>query len=386
MKDLTTRLEECAREKLTRAFAPKSKGVLQSALVAFAAFAAQCPDRVLFYTPSNGEGMNEHALRAHNEWTLILFATFLTIRISRKTGKPVCATTISSYVSLIKGFFSFRYAFTLVADTPRLSRFIKVLQDDDPMAGIRRKRRALRRRHLRKAWSKHAALRATTPHAVNLWAALTVAWHVLARGGEVCEELRAKIEGPRRSDLSYGGVAPKRWACMMLRPMKKRGSRPPAKVPQYIQEHDGGGSDAFAALDRLEKHDPVPAHARASTPMFRLQDRRQASSKRRQATGSHPLRVAELRAFVRTVAVTKLGMGPKRRWGAHSPRIGGATDLMSTGGSSPVLLQAKGRWGSDIGKIYARMTRRMQLAASSLMQQARGRDLEELLPDFTQAA
>ena len=67
-------------------------------------------------------------------------------------------------------------------------------------------------------------------------------------------------------------------------------------------------------------------------------------------------------------------------------RIGGATDLVATGGCSEVLLAAKGRWGSDIGKIYARMTRRAQLAASKLMQSARGRDLEELIPTYSQAA
>ena len=72
--------------------------------------------------------------------------------------------------------------------------------------------------------------------------------------------------------------------------------------------------------------------------------------------------------------------------GAHSFRIGGATDLVATGQLSQLLLQAKGRWQSDIGRIYARMTRRAHLAASELMHHARGRDLEELLPAFTQAA
>lgn len=75
-----------------------------------------------------------------------------------------------------------------------------------------------------------------------------------------------------------------------------------------------------------------------------------------------------------------------RNIGAHSCRIGGATDLMATGQASQLLLQAKGRWGSDIGKIYARMTRKGQIAASALMQQASGRDLEELLTGFVQPA
>ena len=58
-----------------------------------------------------------------------------------------------------------------------------------------------------------------------------------------------------------------------------------------------------------------------------------------------------------------------KEWGAHSLRIGGATDLAAAG-ASPLLLQAKGRWSSDIGRIYSRMTRKCQLAASKLMHKA----------------
>ena len=39
---------------------------------------------------------------------------------------------------------------------------------------------------------------------------------------------------------------------------------------------------------------------------------------------------------------------------------------------------------ASLRRTYARMTRRAQLAASRLMQEARGRDLEKLLPDFVQ--
>ena len=75
--------------------------------------------------------------------------------------------------------------------------------------------------------------------------------------------------------------------------------------------------------------------------------------------------------------------GQEGRVGAHSFRIGGATDLADQG-ASPALLQAKGRWATDIGRIYARMTRRAQLAASEPMQMRGGRDLEELCPGFVQ--
>ena len=110
--------------------------------------------------------------------------------------------------------------------------------------------------------------------------------------------------------------------------------------------------------------------------MFRL---RGAAGKWKQMT------VANLREFTRDCA-GMLGHKERTQWGAHSARIGGATDLASTGKASQLLLQAKGRWASDIGRIYARMTRRNQLAASRLMQRAKGRDLEELIPGYTQAA
>ena len=331
-------------------------------------------------------------MRAWNEWTLILFATYMTITPSHKTGKPVKADTISSYVSMVKGFFSFTYAFTLVAEaTPRLSRFVKLLRSEDKLSGIRRKRRALRRRHLRKAWRASPALRSDSSDAVNKWAALTTAWHALARGGELCQRPRSKASAagqarpsaPKRSDLSFGVTASGvRFACLMLTPLKKKGDESAAPVPQYFQEHDGKGSDAFAALDRLDRLDPVPSGERRSTPLFRVQPK--ARGKRRGRPKG--MTTCQFRAFVRHVAHGILRMGRKGHWGGHSARIGGATDLVATGKTSPLLLQAKGRWSSDIGKIYAtgRMTRRSQLAASRLMQSARGRDLEEILPTFVQ--
>ena len=318
---------------------------------------------------------------------MLLFATHMTITPSRKTGKPVRANSVSSYVSMVKGFFSFTYAFALVSEqTPRLTRYIKLLRSDDPLSGMRRKRRALRRRHLRKAWRKSARLRADSPDAVNRWAALATAWHALARGGELCERPAMKgssarpTGSPMRADLSFGVArGGGRFACVMLRPLKKRGEESAAPVPQFFQEHDGGGSDTFAALERLERLDPVPENQRSSTPLFRV---RKARGKQR----GKPVRMscAQFREFVRDVAHGVLRMGKRKHWAGHSARIGGATDLVASGKASPLLLQAKGRWGSDVGKIYSRMTRRAQLAASKLMQSARGRDLEEIMPDFVQ--
>ena len=163
---------------------------------------------------------------------------------------------------------------------------------------------------------------------------------------------------------------------MWLRPTKKRGAALPAKVPQYISEADGGGADVYMLLRRMLAADPVAAGEAATTPLFRVQAKRGSTK--------HSLTVAQLRKFVRDCA-SEIGYYTERAlWGAHSGRIGGATDLASTGNASELLLKAKGRWASDIGKIYARMTRRSQLAASRLMHEARGRDLEGIHPGFTQ--
>ena len=92
----------------------------------------------------------------------------------------------------------------------------------------------------------------------------------------------------------------------------------------------------------------------------------------------------QFRAVVRE-AVRVLGFDAKE-FGAHSARIGGASDIGDSSAASQLLLQAKGRWGSDIGKIYSRLTRRALLASSRLMQKAKSRDLEEIFPNFVQPA
>jgi hypothetical protein len=200
------------------------------------------------------------------------------------------------------------------------------------------------------------------------------AWHCFARGGELCT--LAGFAGPTRADLQFKTLKDStRFVIMYLRPLKKRGAAACAKVPQYISEANGGGADVYMLLKRMVDADPVSASEAAATPLFRVKAK---TGKTRRS-----LTVAQLRKFTRDCAGA-IGYGDRRLWGAHSGRIGGATDLASTGKALELLLKAKGRWASDIGKIYARMTRRSQLAASRLMHEARGRDLEEIHPGFTQ--
>ena len=78
----------------------------------------------------------------------------------------------------------------------------------------------------------------------------------------------------------------------------------------------------------------------------------------------------------------------RRREGAARARRGRRREGAAKGAKAKRRRResAKGRWDSDVANIYARMTRRMHMAASDLMFQARGRDLEELIPEFVQPA
>jgi len=372
------RLEEGARQRMLAAFAPKSKGAVQAVIRAFARFAECYPTLELFRAIEEGRG--RAAASAHNEWVLILFIHYLAAAKSKKTKKPLSAKSIRTYVSLLKSTLSFQFGFPILDNDLRLKHVIRDMMQRDPLAGMRKKRRGWRRIHFQRLVQQDHLVRGDAGHldALNKFACVSAAWQTLARGGEVTNGARSGWSAARdatRADLTFHTAGSAKYAVLMLRPLKKRGQAVQPKVPQYIAEHDGGPSDTYAALARLVRLDPVEPALRADTPLFRL----------RSGNRLRPMSVEDVRNTIRSYAAA-IGYTNPLEWGAHSARIGGATDLCSQGSCSEVLLAAKGRWGSDIGKIYARMTRRAQLRASRLMQAARGRCVEELIPGFTQAA
>lgn len=292
-----------------------------------------------------------------------MWAVCLAAEVSAKTGTHLKASTIEQRISLLKGLLSHRYGFQIAGQAPRLAALVRDMKQRDPRMGSRRKRRGIRHRHLRKAWRKQAWVRKSTFAQLNKWAALTTSRHVLARGGE--------LASVQRKDLTFHvTTAGKRYAVLRLRPLKKRAGALQPKVPQIIAEFEGGKEAcAYAALRRLAEADIWEGDEPSEIPLFR------SKPNRAMTTGFY-------RATVRELA-RAIGIDPKEV-GAQSTRIGGATDLAGTGQASQLLLQAKGRWSSEIGKIYARMTRRALLAVSDLMYECKGRDLEEILPEFVQ--
>ena len=212
--DMLAELQGAARDRLALAYAPKSKGALRSALRKFGHFSRAVRGRQLFMVSVVG---GDRPAAVHNEWTFILFIEWMLRNVSTKTGKVVSSGTIQSYVSLLKGYMLFTYDFELPADSPRLSRVIKMIKCNDPLAGMRGKRRGFRRRHLRLLWELGGARCSSSKVATTLLAALGTSWHTLARGGELCL--------PTRGDLKFKVLADgTRYAILMLRPLKKRGA------------------------------------------------------------------------------------------------------------------------------------------------------------------
>ena len=86
--------------------------------------------------------------------------------------------------------------------------------------------------------------------------------------------------------------------------------------------------------------DPVPAHAAASTPLFR------------DPTTNEPLRTNHVRDLVRGL-MGAVGERDTSQFGTHSLRIGGATALYAAG-ADPTVIRTMGRWSSDCYRLYVR--------------------------------
>ena len=359
VRGLLESLEKAAATRFASLLSDSSQSKVRTAMKALAEF-QRLTTRMLFKPARFGGDLEASRW---NEWTLILFAEWMATRPSPRLGVPVQVETIIGYLSM-QTHLGLVYGFALVdVNAKRLGAVLKSMRRGE-IPGCRSKRRGLRGHHLRKAWKGFGkiARRGRDHQSLNNWAAVTTAWHCLARGGE--------LHIPKRADMSFHGSGGSRYALLWLTPIKKRAGAHTEKVPIMVAEHDGGGSDCYAALRRLAEGDPQPAGA----PLFTSTDRRG----RRQA-----MTTAAFRALVKSIA-RGLGYDPKH-FAAHSGRIGGAIDLADQ--NAPMLLiQAKGRWASDIAKIYCRMTRRSQLAASRLMQGSGARDCEEIFPTYTQAA
>lgn len=292
------------------------------------------------------ERHGDAAADAHNTHTMMLFAVH-----AANTGRR-SATTVLQYCSLLRAHVALTHGITIPSTGRAWKRLAQALRRRHP--GGRGSSLPLRAEHLRRAFSQPqcAADRAKA----HLWAALSTGWQALARPSELL--------ALKRSDLTWTEGA----AVIQLLPLKKRPGHPP--VPIIITPGDGSGSDAYAALANLEAVDPVPPHARRTTPLFRLERHHGRRASLMDLTTA-------VRLAVRTAGVT---LPAARRFSGRSLRVGGATELAAAG-ADPLSIRLLGRWDSSTYRAYTRVSRGQAMRLSSLMGRARAADpaLEALL-------
>ena len=331
----------------------------------FARFVEEIPARVLFMIP-NVQGSVIESL--HNEQTLILFAEWLKVKKSKKTGKFLAAKSVAGYVSMAKAHMSRTYGFEVAPSACKLRGILKAMIRTDPNSSIRKKRVGIRRPHLEKSYEH--VVKEKNGHAKA--AMLATAWAVLARPGEVSNA------GLRRSDLKFvkakGKI--KEHCVLWLRPIKSFADEDAPRVPILIAKANGKGADAFRLLKKMIKKDKIAKNKRNITPLFRV------------IAGKHINKPINQTTFVRLCKLVAKVNRLLVKWVAgHSCRIGGATDLMGNATfDCKYSLKAAGRWAGDVGEIYARRTRKAQLLASSQMHMDGGEDLEQIFPSYTQCA
>ena len=325
MVSMLRRLEDGAKRRLRTTLARNSRKKLKSAMRHFAKFAAAVPTRELFTSDP-----------LHNEWTMCLYLEYAAIVPSQRTGRPIAVASAAGYASMLIAHWSRESGCALLGQAAqRLPGILRQMRRKEPIRE-RRGRRGLRRRHIDAAWKQSAILREHTADAANRIAAVSTAWQAVARGAEVAPDRFSAARHPTRADLQHSKPGAEQPSyTVWLTPLKKKTA---TKVPIMFAEGDGGASDTYAMLARLERFDPVPRRQRSTTPLFRLKGK-----------------CMNGRQFTEAVQdIAEAAGQPRAKFTKHSPRVGAASDLGDMN-ASPLLLQAKGRWASDLGKIYSRM-------------------------------
>ena len=366
LADLNSAVHQC----IAAAYADTSQGTVRSAMNAWVTFSrlfsAQRPEMIR--TPRYDGDLEAST---HNELSLMQFAAWM----QEREG---AVNTICSYVSLVKTNLGVHLGWRILEDSAiRLPRFLR---------GMRRLYGRTRARRRRLGWraQHHAALRrllpitpAACPLALAQDALLATARDGLLRSCEITVA-HGSFDGvnrhPRVRDIDFEHTTPEgeAFAVLTILPAKK----PPGQEknePVHLAR-GAGVVDAFSACARM-------IHARAEAkggieaildePLFLNPATRTAFT------------AIELRSLVRSAAAA-LGLDT-RLFGAHSPRIGGATDLYASG-CPPISIQIQGRWDSDLWSIYARQCIGQTVGFARRAQDATDVEIEVDSASYTQPA
>jgi hypothetical protein len=347
------------------------------------------PNYVLFL-PLGGE--NDHAHARHNEETLLRFSVFIRQHGSIAPGRSadvLRSDSVTAVISTLRAYRSLeaRYQLRRHGGDLCLLAFQKAMRREDGPAMARALRLGIRsadfkvlrdisernRRSGGPVWDAHSR------DGIMRNCAATLAHSVVARGGEL-----GLVEGQKQHEFDpacgfvIGDIVWKEprvvsggypWAMVSWFPIKDRQQKHKKHpMPVSRRHHGPPGSDpqcpydALAAAWRIRAGE-VPREAWGRTPFF------VTAAGKIYDTGV-------MRDIARDIA-TLIGIPPEEA-GGTAFRIGGASCLRESHGEAEAkrLLVERGRWQSDIGLIYARMSISTHLTASRTMTHAAGADVE----------
>mmetsp|Transcript_19152 Transcript_19152/g.61635 ORF Transcript_19152/g.61635 Transcript_19152/m.61635 type:complete len:332 (+) Transcript_19152:2263-3258(+) len=254
--------------------------------------------------------------------------------------------TVGQHISLARSRHKLYYGidFGDAAVMPRLAACLKTLSDLFPIR--RRERHPITIGHFRR-WRRRVPWDA--PDTINVTAAFELAFCGLLRSTEWCpKSASAWRHHPYRLSRAHvdfvPSVAEPEYCRVHVTPAKAGGATNHYnnRNPLVLPFDATAPVNACRALRTLFQKDPVPKNQRASTPLFRHLNKR----------GCPAIAYREFLNALRRLIAVDPQVDPSH-YGLHSFRIGGATALLAAG-CPPHMIQAMGRWSSDIYILYCR--------------------------------
>ena len=251
----------------------------------------------------------------------------------------------------------------------------------------------MRARHLRAAAENAAFDRTRSWGARRRWACAVAAHVLVARGGEMGRVNGKPFTSARGLTWAHvqwhaAGELHEREACTVhlcsVKDGEGRGQRHPIPILRRAGGRQKGrsaaSSDPLCAYSLLraaweEDARLLGESAARAAPVFRRTCRGGAEA---------AFETRDVAEIVRAV-VTAAGDDPAE-FGAHSARIGGASDYRDLVGDAVArrVLKVRGRWRGDIYQLYARSGVEESLAASAGVASVSTRDLESIFAGYTE--
>ena len=290
------------------------------------------------------------------EQKLMRFAYWLQNRKlkGRKQRQPLSGRTIEVYISSIK-------AWHLMQTGYELGEGFKMKRMRNLITSFKKKTEIKRKEDKKKGRVGIAADEITRMKTeldeddkddANVSAAMEVCWQGLIRGGEVTSKSGNNSFNTKknltRADVVFYPSYDDYTEVRLRHPLFKCENRFTKQDEFFIFPRDDSAKvNAARALHELFSKDRVDKRRWKKTPLFR------------NFRTDLPIRDHYLRRRIRQL-YEKAGCGLGKTVGLHIFRIGGASTLMAIG-TSPIMIQALGRWSSDIYGLYMRQCKKSMI-------------------------